>query len=240
MTDADPAELGTLPDDPAEARRLVKARLVPDDRVTDDLVHRPVLPGIEAVLVFDLPDRLVPVGPANLAALAAAGAAAAADDGDDGDDGEPTDDEDALWQEAFDRVAAEDHPEIDVEEFGEGVPLMLLASDSFFCATNALWIERFLDPPPHGLLFAVPHRHVIVVHAVHDQGVALALPNLVLLARHNHAEGEGPISPDVFWWHDGEVSRIDVVETANDEGTELAINLPDELAAVVAELTAIP
>jgi len=237
MTDADPAELGTLPDDPAEARRLVKARLVPDDRVTDDLVHRPVLPGIEAVLVFDLPDRLVPVGPANLAALAAAGAAAAADDGDDG---EPTDDEDALWQEAFDRVAAEDHPEIDVEEFGEGVPLMLLASDSFFCATNALWIERFLDPPPHGLLFAVPHRHVIVVHAVHDQGVALALPNLVLLARHNHAEGEGPISPDVFWWHDGEVSRIDVVETANDEGTELAINLPDELAAVVAELTAIP
>jgi len=240
MTDADPAELGTLPDDPAEARRLVKARLVPDDRVTDDLVHRPVLPGIEAVLVFDLPDRLVPVGPANLAALAAAGAAAAADDGDDGDDGEPTDDEDALWQEAFDRVAAEDHPEIDVEEFGEGVPLMLLASDSFFCATNALWIERFLDPPPHGLLFAVPHRHVIVVHAVHDQGVALALPNLVLLARHNHAEGEGPISPDVFWWHDGEVSRIDVVESANDEGTELAINLPDELAAVVAELTAIP
>ena len=237
MTDADPAELGTLPDDPAEARRLVKARLVPDDRVTDDLVHRPVLPGIEAVLVFDLPDRLVPVGPANLAALAAAGAAAAADDGADG---EPTDDEDALWQEAFDRVAAEDHPEIDVEEFGEGVPLMLLASDSFFCATNALWIERFLDPPPHGLLFAVPHRHVIVVHAVHDQGVALALPNLVLLARHNHAEGEGPISPDVFWWHDGEVSRIDVVETANDEGTELAINLPDELAAVVAELTAIP
>jgi len=238
MTDADPAELGALPDDPAEARRLVKARLVPEDRVTDDLVHRPVLPGIEAVLVFDLPDRLVPVGPANLASLAAAGAEAPADD--DATDGEPTDDEDALWQEAFDRVAAEDHPEIDVEEFGEGVPLMLLASDSFFCATNALWIERFLDPPPHGLLFAVPHRHVIVVHAVHDQGVALALPNLVLLARHNHAEGEGPISPDVFWWHDGEVSRIDVVETANDEGTELAINLPDELAAVVAELTAIP
>ena len=238
MTDADPAELGTLPDDPAEARRLVKARLVPEDRVTDDLVHRPVLPGIEAVLVFDLPDRLVPVGPANLASLAAAGAEAPADD--DATDGEPTDDEDALWQEAFDRVAAEDHPEIDVEEFGEGVPLMLLASDSFFCATNALWIERFLDPPPHGLLFAVPHRHVIVVHAVHDQGVALALPNLVLLARHNHAEGEGPISPDVFWWHDGEVSRIDVVESANDEGTELAINLPDELAAVVAELTAIP
>lgn len=237
MTDADPAELGALPDDPAEARRLVKARLVPEDRVTDDLVHRPVLPGIEAVLVFDLPDRLVPVGPANLAALAAAGDAAP---GDADDDGEPASDEDALWQEAFDRVAAEDHPDIDVEEFGEGVPLMLLASDSFFCATNALWIERFLDPPPHGLLFAVPHRHVIVVHAVHDQGVALALPNLVLLARHNHAEGEGPISPDVFWWHDGEVARIDVVETANDEGTELAINLPDELAAVVAELTAIP
>jgi hypothetical protein len=237
MTDADPAELGALPDDPAAARRLVKARLVPEDRVTDDLVHRPVLPGIEAVLVFDLPDRLVPVGPANLAALAAAGDAAP---GDADDDGEPASDEDALWQEAFDRVAAEDHPDIDVEEFGEGVPLMLLASDSFFCATNALWIERFLDPPPHGLLFAVPHRHVIVVHAVHDQGVALALPNLVLLARHNHAEGEGPISPDVFWWHDGEVARMDVVETANDEGTELAINLPDELAAVVAELTAIP
>jgi hypothetical protein len=239
MTDADPAELGTLPDDPAEARRLVKARLVPEDRITDDLVHRPVLPGIEAVLVFDLPDRLVPVGPANLAELAAAGPETPADEGGD-DAGEPASDEDALWQEAFDRVAAEDHPEIDVEEFGEGVPLMLLASDSFFCATNALWIERFLDPPPHGLLFAVPHRHVIVVHAVHDQGVALALPNLVLLARHNHAEGDGPISPDVFWWHDGEVSRIDVVETANDEGTELAINLPDELAAVVAELTAIP
>ena len=239
MTDADPAELGTLPDDPAEARRLVKARLVPEDRVTDDLVHRPALPGIEAVLVFDLPDRLVPVGPANLAALAAAGAQAPADDAAD-DDGEPGSDEDALWQEAFDRVAAEDHPEIDVEEFGEGVPLMLLASDSYFCATNVLWIERFLDPPPHGLLFAVPHRHVIVVHAVHDQGVALALPNLVLLARHNHAEGEGPISPDVFWWHDGDVTRIDVVETANDEGTELAINLPDELAAVVAELTATP
>ncbi len=237
MTDADPAELGALPDDPVEARRLVKARLVPEDRVTDDLVHRPVLPGIEAVLVFDLPDRLVPVGPANLAALVAAGDAAP---GDSDDDSEPADAEDALWQEAFDRVAAEDHPDIDVEEFGEGVPLMLLASDSFFCATNALWIERFLDPPPHGLLFAVPHRHVIVVHAVHDQGVALALPNLVLLARHNHAEGEGPISPDVFWWHDGEVARIDVVETANDEGTELAINLPDELAAVVAELTAIP
>jgi hypothetical protein len=235
MTDQDPAELGALPDDPAEARRLVKARLVPEDRVTDDLVHRPVLPGIEAVLVFDLPDRLVPLGPRNLAALLDA-AEPAADRTDDADDGGGT--EEALWQDAFDHVAAEALPDIDVEEFGEGVPLMLLASNSFFCATNALWIERFLDPPPHGLLFAVPHRHVVLVHAIHDHGVALALPNLVLLARHNYAEGEGAISPDVFWWHDGEVARIDVVETTNAEGTELAINVPDGLAAVLTELGA--
>lgn len=220
--------LHELPADPVEARALLKARLVGADRAPDDVVHRSVLPGIEAVLVFDLPDRLVPLAPEDLPALLDSVELPDAPDA-------VTDEDrlDALWDEAYEHVRHE-HPEIDVEELTEGVPVMLVHGESYFVATNALWVDQFVDVPADGLLFAVPHRHLLLLHPVRDQAATYALPNLLLLARENHAQGQGPVSPDVFWWHDGEVHTIGVTETIHGEEVHLQIDLPAGLASVFA------
>jgi hypothetical protein len=146
-----------LPDDIDELRALLRVRLVPESEVEASpvpTVHRVVLPHVAALLVLDLPDRVVIVTPERAEELA---------------DGDPLDE---LWELAEEQVREHDHPDIDVEEPTDGVPIMVLSSPSYFGATHVLWADRFLDAPPDGLLLAVPNRHLVLVHGVRDAGAA--------------------------------------------------------------------
>ena len=216
-----------MPDTPSEppaqlaidlhdAEKWVKVRLVPHSDVEASpvpLVTREALPGLDGVLVYELEDRLVPVSPDQLATFA--------------------DEPDEVWQAAYDRVADEHVPDIDVEELAEGIPVMVLQSQSMFCATNACWPERFLEVPPDGLLVGVPNRHLVWIHAIRDEGVVHALSQLVIVAkeRFNEVE-EGGVSADLFWWHDGTFIRIESNMAEVDGETQLAIGLPDELVDI--------
>lgn len=227
------ADAAPEPDDLDELLSLLRARLVPlsDARgSTIPIEHREVLPDVAAVLVLDLPDRIVPVTPQRASELALALR---------GDDhGDTTDDEgselDLLWETAFTQVRETDHPDIDVEEPADGVPIMVLSSESYFAATHALWADRFMDAPPDGMLIAVPHRHVVLVHGVRDAGVQMALPNMVLLARHHFGSSETPVSPWAYWLHDGRFHKIEA--TISDNAQELAIGIPEGLQEAIARL----
>lgn len=211
MTEPDD-DTAPLPTDIDELRALLRVRLIPESELAAapvPTVHRVVLPHVAALLVLDLPDRLVVVTPERATELA---------------DGETRDE---LWELAEQQVRDHDHPDIDVEEPADGVPIMVLSSPSYFGATHVLWADRFLDAPPDGLLLAVPHRHLVLVHGVRDAGAQVALPNLALLARHHHDQGEGPVSPWLYWWHDETYHRIEVAMNA--DGTELSLGIPEAL-----------
>lgn len=213
-----PDALTAVPEDPGHAASLLKVRLVPATDIDASdlaLVHREALPDVAGLLVFDLDDRLVPVGPADLEALSDVG------------------DLDELWDLALDNVAAQDVPDIDVEELAAGIPVMVLQSESMFCATNALWPDRFLEVPPEGLLVGVPNRNLVWIHGVRDANVVPALAQLAVVGKARFDEvNEGQVSPDLFWWYDGTFQKIDSHLDEVDGESQLSLGLPDDLIEI--------
>lgn len=179
-------------------------------------IRRPALPGLEMVLVDSTVTPPQPITANDLTAF-----------------GGPEEPGllDGLWDEALERTGETHVPDIDVEELVEGVPIMILAEQSPFGATNALWPERFLEAPPDGLLVAVPHRHMVWIHAVRDEGVVTALARILLATRARYLDaGEHQVSEQLYWWHDGSFQVIEakMIEPDNgEEAGELVLGLPE-------------
>jgi hypothetical protein len=114
---------------------------------------------------------------------------------------------DELWHVALDNVRAGGRPEPEPFHAEPGVVLVGFRSDSLFTTTHSFWIERTLDAGRHGVILAVPNRHVLVAHAIRDASVVPAVDALVKVAIGFHREGPGPISPHLYWVRDGAWSR---------------------------------
>ena len=86
--------------------------------------------------------------------------------------------------------------------------------------------------PGVGAIVAVPTSDVILVHPIVDQGVLVNVFILGQVASSWWADGPASASPDIYWYRDGELSRIDLV--IDDSGgrldsielTDLAATLP--------------
>ena len=63
-------------------------------------------------------------------------------------------------------------------------------------------------PTPHGLLVSAATRHQLAFHVIRDAGVVPALQALVPTTAQEYAEGVGPVSPWVFWWHEGRLTQV--------------------------------
>lgn len=189
------------------------------DTQTPEAIRRPGLPGLEMVLVDSTSTPPRPISASDLTAFGGPDEPGLLDE---------------LWAEALERTGESHVPDIDVEELVDGVPIMILAEQSPFGATNALWPERFLEVPPDGLLMAVPHRHMVWIHAVRDEGVVTALARILLATRARFLDaGEHQVSEQLYWWHDGSYEVIEATTIEPDEPeegeetTELVLGLPE-------------
>lgn len=80
----------------------------------------------------------------------------------------------------------------------------VFASDDLFGASRLLLLDDLLasqlrlERPAHGVLVAVPHRHLLAVHVLAGPEVTHAMSTLIQLARGEH-DGPGPVSPEVYY-----------------------------------------
>ena len=123
-----------------------------------------------------------------------------------------------LFDAGYRNVMAE---KIDViEELSPSVKI--LVGDSFFTASKALGMSQLagtvLPAAPHGMLFGVPHRHMIIAHAVDGENSVEAMSLLSKAVAHYAGQDGvgGPISTSTYFFHDG---VIDLASLVGDDGT---------------------
>jgi hypothetical protein len=97
----------------------------------------------------------------------------------------------------------------------EGTHGQVLASiGGFFNASRVLSLPHLLkqdflvEPPSDGVLFAVPNRHLVLLHPLDAPGRDEATRVIAEIAHHEY-DMAGGISPDLWCWDNGVVTRVD-------------------------------
>jgi len=124
----------------------------------------------------------------------------------------------------------------------EGGSLDVIYGESPYTASRLLTLPDLLTTvlgsagAPYGVLAAMPCRHRAHIHVLRD---STAVPSLELMARYTrlvHREEPGPISPGLFWWHDGTWAALGP-DTRDGTAT---LRITGELAAILSELATKP
>lgn len=126
---------------------------------------------------------------------------------------------DALWgaaQRALIRAPMR-HEEVRLD----GHPVLYsVYGDAHSVATKAVVLPEVVAEvtgrrmPDAGALVAVPTRHLLAFHPIVDGSAADALNDLATYAARAHDEGPGPLSPRVYWWHDGRLTSLTDIDDA--------------------------
>lgn len=160
------------------------------------LVHREPAEGLIETLVYDLPGSVRTVPPDHVAKWGIG--------------------EDELFRIGLENVKAErPQPVLQAFDVGKGAAIRALVGDSFFTASHALFLEEHLEAPSgFGALVAVPHRHAVLFHAIADMRVVAAVNSMIPITFGMYQEGPGSLSPNLYWWKDGELLLLPTKVTA--------------------------
>lgn len=129
---------------------------------------------------------------------------------------------------------------LEVIELDGGVRLEMLAGESVHVASKVLVLADVLRSLhgereyPDGVLVAVPDRHSLMLHVPVDAGVVAALQSMTGGTAHLWASAAGGVSPSVYWWRDGTLTRV----TALDPDGRLRIEVHEDLGEVLDRLAA--
>jgi hypothetical protein len=197
-------------------RSLLKVRLYGDVR-TGGIDPAPpasweYAPGVTAALVYDLPTTVRSAGATEVEAW-----------------GKSREELLAVALENVRGDTVESKPIAD----GAAAPIACFA-DHFFAASHAFLLGERLPSAANGsAVFAVPHRHALLYAPLVDLGVIESIHRLIPTAVSLFQEGPGSISPNLYWWREGEV----VLLPAQLDGQNLHFMPPDEF---VQALNALP
>ncbi len=115
----------------------------------------------------------------------------------------------------------------------QGTRLKVLAGDSYYAASHALFLDEYLrDDLPHGALVGIPKRDMLLLHEIRDMGLMEAMTALLQLIVGMHRDGPGSLSPYLYWRHDGEFT---VIPYEMDDDT-LTLVPPEAFVALMDEL----
>lgn len=178
----------------------------------DGLNFRSFAADLLAVLVFDSPESVDSVMPEHVRAWKQPG--------------------EWLFQLAAENVQAEPGlAAVESERCDAGCTIHRLTGDSFFVATQALWIERFAQAQAErGVLVSVPSRHVLQFSAIRDASATAALQVLALSGVTLFNDMPGPLSPGLFWIRNGNVAPVPVVKH---QSGQVEVKAPPELMAAL-------
>lgn len=204
-------DMDALAADFEQVRPILRVRLMPDETMggvaMGETASRRPASGMLATLVFDFPDSTATVHRDHLA-------------------GWPVD-ADAAFDIAIANVRAEPPPAAETIDAG-GVQLNVMAGDSFYVASRALFLGELLDGT-RDAVFAVPNRHVLIWYPLADLSVVKAMSPMFQVAMNLFREGPGSISDQLYWWRGGEFVHLPHTATGNN------INFvpPDDFVALL-------
>ena len=208
-------DLDALAADFEQARPILRVRLMPDESMggvpIQEAVSRAIAPGVLGVLVYDFPDSTASVHEEHLAGWPVS-----------------TDEAFAL---AVDNVRSEPSPEPETLD-ADGASIRLMAGDSFYVATRALYLGELLDGAQHAV-FAIPNRHVLLWHPITDLSVATAMLPMYQVTLGMFRDGPGSISDQLYWWRDGDIVHL----PHRMDGRRAAFAPPDEFVELLNGLT---
>jgi hypothetical protein len=193
----------------------LRVRLVPRTVVAgEQLIVRPYGAYFQLELMADLSDRRVWVGPARAGALGL----------------EP----DAAFAQGLRNTITTVLATLDVREHdvGNGLTISMVARDDTpWVSTGLTSVQNLFRRPelPHGAIVAVPRLSTVLFTPVESDRVLADVLLLGRLVADMHRDGTDPCSPDVFWFHDRALYRIE-------RGDGSRVTLPVELEPVVAGL----
>ncbi|GAA2417795.1 hypothetical protein GCM10010191_30580 [Actinomadura vinacea] len=194
----------------ALVRPLLRMRLYADDfQAGMEVVQRSVAPGLVEVLVIDKPTSLL---------IVSTDTAAEWETG-----------RDELFRVARDNVRADGPLEVEDDDF-DGVRLCSLGGETAYVTAHALWAGDYPVTGTHGALIAVPAQGVVHAAPVHGDDVPGAMNLMIRLAWAGHREGPRSISPNVYWWRDGELRLAGAVEERDDA---LAVSISGEFQSLL-------
>jgi hypothetical protein len=219
---ADPAASAAAPDGSlwAQMREPLRARILPADANLSGTLQRPVADGLVEAVMTERGGQPIPGGE-----LVAA--------------------DDALgWGVAqnvvFDaaRANARAAAPLEAESFTiDGTGLIALFGPSHYTATHVLWLSEHLAGIPgyaaaNGALVVLPHRHLIAVHPITSAAVVAAAGTLLRFAATQFETCPGPISDQLYWFHDGTLNRL----PSDSVGETLQVFPSDRFAALIDRL----
>jgi hypothetical protein len=126
-------------------------------------------------------------------------------------------------------------------EDSEGMRFEVVLGDSFYTASRVLALETLVrqvtgeELTPDGALVAMPFRHQIAFHAIHDTGILPALNGMAAFAATGFEDTPGAISPFVYWWHQGRLTQL---SERVEDGDGLQIMIGEEFQALLERLVA--
>lgn len=135
-----------------------------------------------------------------------------------------------LLRDPIDEITPFDSP--------DGVRMWVVRGDSVYVCGRVLILPDLLRRVfgerlhPHGVLVAVPDRHEILLHPICGPEAFQALVGLVRVAQVGFTEGVGPVSPFVYWWHEGRLRQVSFVEE-----DRVVVRVEEELAEILQRLT---
>lgn len=163
-------------------RDQLKLRLYPDTY----LAHGPICcwtfaPGLNAVLVLDLPKVLAVIKPEESAQWPIS--------------------KDELYDLALrNTVEQEEKPRVEPFTMGPYGKGKLLVGDNLFVTTHALLVGNYVEQMSElGVLFSAPNQHHALVIPFDQDHVLDVLGPFLYITRELFAQGVGPISPHAYW-----------------------------------------
>ena len=106
-----------------------------------------------------------------------------------------------LFLRAYQNLDDDPSPTLERLELDEGDELLAYSGDDFFVTSRLLFVEHLVDDiPEHGLVVAVPNRHVLLVYRIRDLRVVQAIQRLIAMVQGLYERGPGSLAPDLYWW----------------------------------------
>lgn len=170
----------------ADARRLLRIRLW-DHSITQDspatTVTQQDLPGLDSMLVLDLPSSIANVSREMLTRWSVPA--------------------EQAFARALDNVVGEVTLEFKDIAIPAGGALRVAFAESYYAASLVLAFDRFPElNGPFGSLVSVPVRHMFLVYPIRNREVLRAIEAMIAVTHGAHRDGPGSISNRVMWYRD--------------------------------------
>lgn len=185
-----------------EVRSLLKARLYPSEYLSQlphtGLVYRPVAEGLIQVLTYDLPTHIVTVARKHPDSWGVS--------------------EDELFALAADNLRSDEAPDHQIQVLDGGASLYTLVGNSYFTASHTLILGDYLEPgAEHGAVCVAPHRHIVLYHPLRELETSMqAIMTMIPVALGMYRDGPGSISPQLYWWKNGTLTLLPIVNSGED------------------------